>query len=239
MRGYLIIRECFELTSAWGAVENLPVATGSAQIKLLADLTTVTAACVRWTIVHDLASQPLVATVERLRSGLRALHACIDRFAPEDQRAELQARRADLERLGLDTEMAGRLAMLPLASVLLDALQTAHETGVDAEHAAEVRLAMDETLDTDRIIGLLDRVNVRSFWDHETKAALRDDLAEMLRRASHDVLVRQESIETWQARRQNAIDRYFAVLARAEAEGTVDPAVATVAVRSLGRLTAG
>jgi glutamate dehydrogenase len=239
VRGYLIVRECFELTSAWGAVENLPVAAGNTLIALLAQLTAVTAACVRWTIVNDLASQPLMATIERLRSGLRALHACVERFAPQERRVELQVRRSELERLGLDPEMAGRLAMLPLASILLDALQTAHQTGDEAEHAAQVRLAMDETLDTDRIVGLLDRVSVRSFWDHETKAALRDDLAGMLRRATHDVLVRQETLEAWQARRQSAIGRYFAVLARAEAEGSVDPAVATVAVRSLGRLTAG
>ncbi|HEX2526524.1 MAG TPA: NAD-glutamate dehydrogenase [Geminicoccus sp.] len=238
-RGYLIVRECFELTPVWGAVEDLPVSAGKPQIALLADLTSVTAACVRWTIVHDLATQPLLDTVERLQVGVRALHGQIDSLAPNEKQEALRARCRDLEALGLEAETAKRLAMLPLATVLLDALQTAHDTGVPAQRAAEVRLAMDETLDTARTAALIERISVRSFWDHETKAALRDDLAEMLRRATHDVLTRQEPLEAWQARRKSAIERYFTVLTRAEAESTIDPAVATVAVRSLGRLTTG
>jgi glutamate dehydrogenase len=238
-RGYLIVREGFELIPVWGAVENLPASAGKSQITLLTDLTRTTAAAVRWTIVHDLTNLPLAETAQRLKTGIRALRAQIENLAPPTLKQALVARCEQLCGLGLPADIASRLAALPLSTVLLDALQTAHHTGVPVERSTEVRLALDETLDTGRIAQLIERIAVRSAWDHEAKAALRDELAEMLRRASRAVLTKHEALEAWQERRRPAIDRYLGVLTRAENESTIDPAVVGAVVRSLGRLTAG
>ena len=238
-RGYLMMRDAFELTPLWGAVENLPPGAGLTQIALLTELTSTTAAAVRWTIVHDLANEPLAETTERLHTGIRTLRERIEALAPPVQRTALEARFHDLCALGLDKDTASRLVTLPLSTVLLDALETAYATGVPVERSTEVRLGLDEALDTGRIAALIERITVRSVWDHEAKAALRDDLAEMLRAASRDVLAKDEALDAWCQRRRYAIERYNGVLTRAENEATVDPAVVGSVVRSLGRLTAG
>ncbi|HWL69865.1 MAG TPA: NAD-glutamate dehydrogenase [Geminicoccus sp.] len=238
-RGYLIVREVFELLPVWGAVEQLPASSGPAQLALLTELTRTTALAVRWTIVHDLASLPLADTIERLRGGVHALRTQIERLAPPSFARWLSGRCQDLQGLDLPAGAIDHLAVLPLATVLLDVLRIAHDTGIAVEEAARVRLALDETLDTGRIAQLVDRIAVRSAWDHEAKAALRDELAEMLRRAAHDLLTKGETLESWPERRKAAIERYRGVLARAENEATVDPAVVGAVVRSLGRLTAG
>ncbi|WP_169728373.1 NAD-glutamate dehydrogenase [Geminicoccus roseus] len=238
-RGYLIVREGFELTPVWGAVENLPASVGRQQIALLTDLTRTTAEAVRWTIVHDLSNRPLRETAERLQAGIRTLREQIEGLAPPALKETLAGRCQELRGLGLDADAASRLAVLPLTTVLLDALDTAYSTGVPVERSTEIRLALDETLDCHRIDVLIERISVRSSWDHEAKAALRDELAEMVRRAAHDVLAKHEPLDAWRERRRNAIERYLAVLARAENEPTIDPAIVGSVIRSLGRLTAG
>ena len=238
-RGYLIVREAFELTPIWGAVENLPPGAGSTQIALLTDLTATTAAATRWTIIHDLANDDLGPTADRLRTGIRALREQIGTLAPPIQRAALELRYHELCLQGLDKDAASQLVTLPLATMLLDALDAAHETGVAVERATQVRLGLDEALDTGRIGALIERITVRSVWDYEARAALRDELTEMLRAASHDVLAKGEELDAWRERRRVAIERYIGVLTRAESEATIDPAVVGSVVRSLGRLTAG
>jgi glutamate dehydrogenase len=174
---------------------------------------------------HD----PVVTVVSRLPDLLVGADA--ERLATEA--AQLQAD-------GVPIELATRVAGFHAAVAALTIADLAAERKVDVDEVARVHLTV---LDRLRLDALRDRIAAlprADRWQSEARAALRDDVVDLHRAITDDVLLTTDTdvapaarVDVWLARHRDAVERYLGVLADIERAGVFDLATLGAARREL------
>jgi glutamate dehydrogenase len=157
---------------------------------------------------------------------------------------EAYEQRADrLVQEGVPLALAARVAELPLLLAVFDIVEVAAATGRDEETVMTVYFSLGSRLELnwlrDRIIEL-PRANR---WQALARAALRDDLHNLHRSLTEEVLESalpgsdgDAAIEGWSERNEAAVQRTLSMLADIKASRAYDTTTLPVALREVRNL---
>jgi glutamate dehydrogenase len=191
----------------------------------------------RWFLRNRRRPLAIAEAVSQFVSGAEVLYEAVPKLlsAPD---AEPFARRADeLRSAGVPDGLASRVSSLPAMFAALDIIDVAHETALDVGDVAAVYFDLGGSLELhwlrDRIVALPrgDR------WSARARAALRDDVYQLHRAMTAQVLRDGGDVDTWVAVNP-ASDRYLATLADVRLGRTFDLTTLPVVVREARALLA-
>jgi glutamate dehydrogenase len=236
-RAYAVARDVFAMREFWEAVEELDntIDAGTQLEMLIEGRRLVERASPRGQI-------DVTAMTARFAPGAQLLADALPEALVGEDRTQFSERRDDLEAGGVPPELAHRVASMQALLSVFDIVVDAGATGMaqpvvtDAYFGIGARLGLDWL--RDRILEL--PRNDR--WQALARAALRDDLYEMHRVLTRDVLARGVSrgaaaaIDAWLTDNASAVERSRSVVDDVRAARAYDTTTLPVALRELKNL---
>jgi glutamate dehydrogenase len=228
----------------WDAIEDLDhrIEVGT-QMSMLLDGRRLVERATRWLGRARARSEiDVTQTAHHFAAGVHHLYAALpDVLTPRD-REVYDAREAELLEAGVVPELARRVAAMPALLSVFDIVEDATLCGADQALVTRVyfgiggRLALDWL--RDRILELprSDR------WRSLARSALRDDLYELHRMLTREILEAADgrdgpaAIDAWLAEHAAAVTRALGVLDDVRASQTFDTTTLPVVVRELKNL---
>jgi glutamate dehydrogenase len=237
-RAYTVAREVFGMRPQWREIEALdnrvPAET---QLAMLLEGRRLVERSTRWFLRNRRQPLAIAEAVSQFVSGAEVLYEEMPKLLSASD-AEPFARRADeLRSAAVPDDLASRVASLPAMFAALDVIDVAHETTLDVGDVAAVYFGLGSSLELhwlrDRIVALPrgDR------WSARARAALRDDLYQLHRAMTAQVLRDGGDVDTWVAVNP-ATERYLATLADVRLGRTFDLTTLPVVVREARALLA-
>jgi glutamate dehydrogenase len=242
-RVYAAARDIFEMRAQWGEIEALDNAVAAeTQIAMLLEGRRLVERGSRWLLRSRSRPLDIGETVRFFAPGAAELYDSMPRLLGASDLDPLTVRAEELEEAGVPPALAGRVASLGTMFSTFDIVEVAAEAGLDVEQVAAVHFRLGERLELhwlrDRIVAL----HRDDRWSALARAALRDDLynlhraltAEVLRAGPADGSVR-ERVDAWVARNP-ASERCLATLAEIRVGRVFDTTTLPVAVREVRNL---
>ncbi|MCL2418361.1 MAG: NAD-glutamate dehydrogenase [Conexibacteraceae bacterium] len=254
-RAFSVAREVFAMREFWDGIEDLggrvSAETERAMLnegRVLVDRAT------RWLgRMHTRSEIDVTATAEHFAAGVRQLYAAIPEVLPARERETYDARLRDLLAADVVPELARRTAAMPALLSAFDLVEDALASGCSQALVTRVYFGMSDRLELgwlrDRVLDLprADR------WQSLARSALRDDLHELHRDLTREILDRcaakvpsdpeeaaqiaAATIDAWLAENEGAVARADGVLRDVQASNTYDATTLPVVLRELKNLT--
>jgi glutamate dehydrogenase len=238
-RAYTVVREVFDLSRFWAAIESasMPVVAATAlhlEARRLLDR------AVRWLLQSRQAQLDVVAEISRFQPGVADLAPRIPELVQGFEQERLRARAADHEKLGTPAPLALTAAALLDVFSLLDIIEITEAADRPAEQVASLYFTLSERFDFDRILTLITALPQRDRWQSMARSALRSDLYAALADITSDVLARtkvhggpSELADRWEAQNSEGLAQARTTLAAIEATGTWGLPELSVALRAI------
>jgi glutamate dehydrogenase len=240
-RAYSVVRAVFGLPSLWRAIEALdnrvPTAAqhaAYAEVRRLIDRAT------RWLVDIRFPINDVAAEIERYTPIITGLGArCPDLM----RGAERQTLFDDADRLvslGLPRELALRVAELLSAFLLMDVVEIADATGLEADTVAEVHYAVSERLSIDELLSRVTALPRDDQWSTLARSAARHDVYAALSAITTAVLQATDDgqpadarIDEWVSQNIERVERARTTVRAALDREVADLATLSVALRVL------
>jgi glutamate dehydrogenase len=152
-------------------------------------------------------------------------------------------RRRELEDAGVESSIAARVASGEIATAVLDSAEVAACSERSLELVASVYFGIGTLLDYRGIAERAMALPISTHWDLLARAAALEELARLKRaltvsalEASRGIDEADVIVESWRARRQDALDRYTRLLAELRASGGASLSMLLVVVREMAVL---
>ena len=177
LRAYTVAREVFALPDFWSRVEALDGAIPTAaQTVLLLESRRLLDRATRWILQARGGTVDVEAEIERFRGDVARILPDIPDMLVGSERDRLNRRAAEIEALGapldLALEAAGQLDVFGM----LDCVDVARATGVDASEVAELYFVLSERYEVDNMLNRITALPRGDRWTALARAALRSDL---------------------------------------------------------------
>jgi glutamate dehydrogenase len=240
VRAYLITREVFGMVQLWRAIEALDYKVPDrVQTAMVIDAGRLIVRATLWFLRHRAHLADLSRAIDHWRSGAERVAALFPQILPATERAAFDAAATRLEKDGVPAALAANVAALDALFSALDIVEVADSLKRDIDAVARVHFALAGELDFPWLRAVIGRLPVDSHWDTLAKAALRDDLASLLRALSEDVLSASDTnpIAAWKSRNAVRHERFQQILTDLRAVESPDLAMLSVALRELRNLT--
>ncbi|TMH46541.1 MAG: NAD-glutamate dehydrogenase [Betaproteobacteria bacterium] len=244
VRGYLIVREVFGMVDLWRAVEALDYKVADrAQTAMVIDAGRLIVRATLWFLRNRAHLADLTRSIARFRAGAERLAALLPDVLPATEKGAFGSAAARLEKEGVPHELAARCAAFEPMFYALDIVDVAHSVQRDIEPVARLHFALAGELDFPWIRARIGALPAETHWHTLAKAALRDDLASMLRALAAEALRADgaadpaSQIAAWKARNAVLYERVRQVLGELRAAETPDLAMLSVAMRELRNLS--
>jgi glutamate dehydrogenase len=243
-RAYTVAREVFELRELWTEVERLDgQVPAHVQTAMLIDGRRLAERATVWLLRNRRQPLDVASEVKHFGPGVAAVGRSLPKLlvGVAAERYEQRVRR--LGEQGVPGELAQRVAWLsPILSGLdIVEVATAADRGVDDVAAVYFELAI--RLDLDWLRRQILELPTESHWDERARDALRDDLytqhrelATRVLRAADDGSELAATVARWIEANPISVGRYSGTLTELKDAGTVDLAMASVALRELRSL---
>ncbi len=241
-RAYAVAREVFRMREQWAEIEALDNRVDAeVQLRMLLAGRRLVERGTRWLLRNRRRPLDIAATVEHFAPGAAILYESMPSLlGPEVAEARETAR--ELERAGVPSELAGRVAGLGSMVAALDIVDVSGETGTDLERAAAVHFRLGSELELHWLRDRIADLPRDDRWSALARAALRDDLyslhraltAEVLRGAPDDGDV-ETCVRDW-IEANPASERCLATLADIHVGRVYDLTTLPVAVREVRNL---
>ncbi len=239
VRAYATVREVFDLARLWADLEALdnkvPV---DAQHAAYAEIRRLIDRATRWLIDIRFPITTVEAEIERFAPVVRSLSPRVPELLCGMERENLHAEADRFVGLGLPRELAGRIAEMLNAFLLLDVVEIAAASGRPADEVAELHFALSERFSVDEMLTRITRLPRDDRWSALARAALRHDVYAALSaitsavlRTTDDGSPAQERMAKWQQANAERVGRTRATLQEALGRETVDLATLSVALR--------
>jgi glutamate dehydrogenase len=183
----------------------------------------------------------LTRSIRRFQGGAERVAALLPRVLSDP--AGFAATAGRLEKEGVPADLARRAAGFDAIFSALDIVEVAAGLGADIDAVARVHFALAGELDFPWLRAAIGRLAGDDHWHALAKAALRDDLASMLRALAADALRAEPGaadpvalIAAWKNRNAVLYERFRQVLAELRAAEAPDLAMLSVALRELRNL---
>jgi glutamate dehydrogenase len=246
-RAFAVAREVFELRDFWDAVEDLDghVEAGT-QLSMLMEARRLVDRATRWLgRAHTRSEIDITATAEHFAAGVRELYDALPDVLPEHDRAIYDSRLAELIDAGVVPALARRTAAMGSLLYAFDIVEGAAAGDCSRELAAAVYFAIGDRLGLDWLRDRVLELPRADRWQALARSALRDDLYELHRDLTREVLQRctgqsaesaRTGVELWLADNGDAVARARSVLRDVRASETFDTTTLPVVVRELKNL---
>ncbi|MCL2782124.1 MAG: NAD-glutamate dehydrogenase, partial [Actinomycetia bacterium] len=243
-RAYAAVREIFDLSGLWAAIEALdntvPTAAQHAAYGVLRRLID---RATRWLIETRYPVTDVATEVDRFTPTLRELAPHVSELL-RGQAREFSAQDADrLVALGLPRELAERLAPLLYVFMLLDVVEIADATGLPAAEVADLHFALYDRFSIDRLLTKITDLPRGDRWSTLARGAIRHDayaalsaITSAIIRGSSPGVTAAERTQTWEEANADRVARIRGTAREALARDHVDLATLSVALRVLRTL---
>ncbi len=243
-RAFAVAREVFAMRDFWAEVEALDnqIEAGT-QLSMLIEGRRLLERAARW-LVRSLgrATIDVAATTARFAPGAAVLAQALPEVLVGHDREAYQDRLVELAAAGVPPALAGRVAAMPALLAAFDVVEETALTGAEPPVVMEVYFGLGSRLGLDWLRDRILELPRDDRWQALARAALRDDLYEMHRALTRDVLAHRpsrgaaEAIEEWLADNATAVQRSRSVVADVKAARAYDTTTLPVALRELKNL---
>jgi len=181
-----------------------------------------------------------VAAIARVQPCLQRLGEHLQELLPPARAGDLAAATQRLERAGLPSVLARRLAALPELYPALDWVKVAEATGADVLAIAASHFTLVERLGLDGLRRRLERLEAADGWQVRFREGLVTDYDLQLRGLTAQLVASRgadpAAVDDFLGQRRAAVERLRGVLAEIEQGPAPGPAVLAVAVQELKAL---
>jgi glutamate dehydrogenase len=194
----------------------------------------------RWLLNHRGAAFDIAGVVERYAPGVTELRAALPRVLTATGRADYDVDVEKWQGLGIDEELAQRLAALPVLGVAFDIVEVARESGRPVHRVASVFFQLGQALDIDGLRRQIENLPVESRWHAQARGSLRDELAAQHRALATQILgaasdAVDDPVARWLDREDPTLKFTLGLLDEIRSQ-TVDYPIASVALRRFAQL---
>jgi glutamate dehydrogenase len=245
-RAFAVAREVFEMRDFWAAVEALDNRIDAAtQLSMLIDGRRLVERSTRWLVRSRPRGEIDVAeTAARFSGPARVLAQALPDALEGHDRETFDARVEELIGAGVEPALATRVASMNALLSVFDIVEDAHRCGCDQDLATTVYFGIGSRLGLDWLRDRIFDLPRADRWQALARAALRDDLYELHRVLTRDVLTENEVpdadgealIQQWLERNAGLVQRAESVLSDVRASENYDTTTLPVLLRELKNL---
>ncbi len=241
-KAFTVAREILSARPFWEAIEALdnlvPAASQTAALlemwKLMRHVTRRLIALPKGYQI-DISSQ-----VQRFGLGVSQYANCLDNVLPDEQRAELAARQADLVAMGMPEQLAFQVARLPFMHSALDIVDESIAQGSDVEQVAQVYFELLSHLHLKWLRASVENLPVEKPWHAHARGHLREQLFQLHRQLTMRVLKEQghspNAIKTWFSTHAAEVSRTCLMLDEMVESNAIDYPSLQVAIAGVEQL---
>ena len=171
--------------------------------------------------------------IEHFGAGAKRVAGLLPEMLPAAEKSAYEAAGRRLEKEGVPAELARRAAGFEVMFGALDIVEVARALGRDIDTVARMYFGLSGELDFSWLRTRVGMLAADDHWQTRAKAALRDDLAAILRSLAADALQGEGTIAAWKTRNAKRYERFRQILADLHAAEAPDLAMLSVAVREL------
>jgi glutamate dehydrogenase len=246
-RAFAIAREVFDMRSYWAAVEALDnQVPATLQLEMLLEGRKLVERATRRLVHADPGPGDISFTMRYFKPGAELLAAAIPEVLSVDDRARYDETVAELVEAGAGQELARRVASLPAMLPAFDIIDVADALGREPEAVMEAYFTLGDRLELDWLRDRIIELPRGNRWQALARAALRDDLANLRRVLTREVLSAAgpeaggaAAVERWAEQRTVRIERVRKMLADIRSAQAYDTTTLPVALREVRNLTSG
>jgi glutamate dehydrogenase len=235
VRAYLIVREAFGFVDLWQAIEALDYKIPDpVQTALIIDAGRLMLRATLWMLRNGRGHLgDLGRAIEHFGAGVKRVADLLPELLTPTEKSAYEAAAARLENEGVPAELARRAAGFDAVFGALDIVEVARAQSGDIDTVVRVHFSLSGELDFPWLRARVGMLGADDHWQARAKAALRDDLAAILRSLTADALQRPGTVAAWKERNAKRYERFRQILADLHATETPDLAMLSVAVREL------
>jgi glutamate dehydrogenase len=246
-RGFAVARDVFEMSPFWAEVEALDnrIEAGT-QLSMLIDGRRLVERATRWLVRSRPRGEIDVAqTTARFSAPARELAAALPEALQGHDREVYERRLEELSDAGVEPEMAHRVASMNPLLAVFDIVEDADACGCSQRLTTTIYFGIGSRLGLDWLRDRIFELPRSDRWQALARAALRDDLYELHRGLTRDVLAESEAaargdgdgaIEEWLERNAAPVRRAQDVLSDVRASESYDTTTLPVLLRELKNL---
>jgi glutamate dehydrogenase len=239
VRAYLIVRETFGFVGLWRAIEALDyrIADG-VQTAMIIDGGRLIVRATLWFLRHRRHLAEPAGSIAHFEAGAARLAAMLPQILPAAEQPAFEAATRRLQKEGVPAELARRVSGLEALFNALDIVEVADASQRTIDEVARAHFGLAGELEAAWLRSRIGILAAENHWQTLAKAALRDDLAGMLRALTADALA-AGGVASWKARNAALYERVRQILAELRAAEAPDLAMLSVALRELRNLASG
>ena len=244
VRAYLLTRGTFGLVQIWRDIDALDNKVADReQTAMLIEIGKLVVRGTLWFIRRRLYSGDLESTIGRYAGPVESVSASLDTLLG-GQDLERTGRLAEaMTGAGVPAALARRVAGAELAYAALDITDVSQSAGRSVPSVAKIYFTLAARLNISWLREQIGLLPGDSHWQTLARAALRDELAELLRSLITVVLGVKSGVEepdalisAWEENNRSALERSRQVLAELQATRSPDLAMLSVGLRELRNL---
>jgi glutamate dehydrogenase len=189
VRGYVVMRDVYDLPALWRDIEQLDNQVPSAaQTALQSESRRLIDRAVRWLVANRRSPIDVTGEINRLRPGVQALLPRLDSLFRGRELRSVRQHAAALAEQGIPVELAQRATRVTYSFGLLDVVEVAHAAGRDLDEVASVYYALSDRFLVDNLLSQISALPREDRWQTLARMALRYDLYAALAALTGEVL---------------------------------------------------
>jgi glutamate dehydrogenase len=242
-RAYAITRGAYRLRELWSGIQDLDnKVPAHLQIEMFIDLNRLAEQATQWFLRNGEHPLDIAANVDATSPGLVALETALMTILSDEDRIEVEQRRAQLIGQGVPQALAQRVAQAPALVSSLDIVRIAADLKMKVEDAGRTYYAVGETFHLDWLRAGARALIGDSHWDRLAVFAIIEDFYGHQRDLTTAILhqakglIGAEAIATWRETRGAALARADSLFADLRQVGNLELAMLAVANRTLRSL---
>ena len=247
-RAYTIAREALEMLSLWRGLEALGAhLPGQLQSTIIVATSHLVRHMTRWVLEHGYSEAGINDAVAALGTPTRELRERLPAVLPDSlagRYVEMQSQYVDL---GLEEDLAGRIAAIPALFAAFDVAEVARTTELTVAEAGRAYFRLGAELELDWLREQIENLRADDHWKALARATLREGLYAQQRRLAIEVLriaagqggAADDRVSAWLEREREAIQRFRATLGEIRATGQVEFSSMSVALQESHTLARG
>jgi glutamate dehydrogenase len=243
-RAFAVAREVLEMRDLWKQVEALDnQVPAEVQLSMLIDARRLVERATRWLLRSNTEKIDIAFTARYFADGARMLSEALPQVLSGTEREGFDIRAGELSGAGVPDELALRVASLPAMLAGFDIVEVGEALGRDPRVVMETYFQLGSRLQLDWLRDRIIELPRANRWQALARSALRDDLYNLVRVLTQEVLEIagpgvgcQPAIDAWLEYHATGVERCLKMLAEIRAARAYDTTTLPVALREVRNL---